>query len=213
MRYGGNRHWAFWRGDIKIQHVVRILPCGLQHLRNYLIGASINREVVYITAAKCSAQRRSDLRFSEAECRDLIVVDHQVGLWQIDLQVGVNKVEFVVGAGLGQHGLNHAVKILERLGRGDHELNRKTRSAGQRWELESSKGGTGNLVPSGLQIALHLWSAACALSIRLEDYTGKAAMGGGKAIDLEHIGIFRNRLGNIIGLLLICLLYTSDAAD
>ena len=84
---------ATGRTDVVVEHLIGIEAIGLQHLRNHLVGAAGNREVVDVAAAEGCAERTADVLLRETERRDHIAVDDHGRLRLVDLEVGVDEIE------------------------------------------------------------------------------------------------------------------------
>ena len=97
----------------------------LLDLRDHLVGAAVEREIVDVAAAQHRAQRAADVAHLQAELGRLVAVDHDRGLRRVDLEVGVQEDEAAGGECLLQELLRHLVQRLERPGRVDDELDRQ----------------------------------------------------------------------------------------
>ena len=86
----------------------------LLDLRDHLVGAAVEREVVDVAAAQHRAQRGADVAHLEAELRGLVAIDHDRGLRRVDLEIGVEEDEAAGGERLLQELLRHVVQRLER---------------------------------------------------------------------------------------------------
>src|SRR2546423_666913 len=77
--------------DVVVEHLIRVQAIGLKHLRNHLVRAAGDREIVDVSAAERGAQRRAHVLLREAERRDEIAVDVDSGLWLVQLEVGIDE--------------------------------------------------------------------------------------------------------------------------
>ena len=140
-------HRAVRRANVVVEHLIGIQPIGLQHLRYHLVRAAGDREVVDVAAAERGAERAADVLLRQAERRDEIAIDDHGGLRLVDLEVGVDEPELAAVLGLLQHRLRDFVEILRRLGRVDHDLDRRALRARQRRQLEREDLAAGDRAP------------------------------------------------------------------
>ena len=155
--------------DVIVEDLVDVLPRTLLDLRDHLVGAAVEREVVDVAAAQHRAQRGADVAHLEAELRGLVAIDHDRGLRRVDLEIGVEEDEAAGGERLLQELLRHVVQRLERAGRVDHELDRQAGRAGQRRRLEGHDLRAGDAGELALHDRLQLVGGHRALVPRLQD--------------------------------------------
>ena len=159
--HGGGRHLrAVGQLDVEVQQVRGIEAIDLLHLRDDLVGAAIDGEVVDIAAAQRGRHVIAKLLHAQAHGGDLVAIGHHGGLRLVELEVSIDEVKHLGLACLVHHLLRHRIEVLEGLGGGDDELHRQARRARQGRELEGRHACASDVVPLGLEVLLDLMGAA-----------------------------------------------------
>ena len=117
VRDGAELHQrAIGRAQVQIEHLFGVQPVLLQHLRNDLVGAAGDREVIDITAAHGRAEHRGHVLLGEAELRPPC---HDRPRWSAAASRSsgrrIDEPEEPARLGAIQHLLLHLVETLDRL--------------------------------------------------------------------------------------------------
>ena len=198
MRDRGERNHAAVGGlQIIISELIGVLPRLLLHLWNHLVGAARQTEIVDVTATEQGSQCIADIAHRQAELRGLVAIDLYLRLRLIEFQVVVEKQEHAAFQRILIKLFGDFIEALERLGRADHELHRKTVTARQRRWLERSDSRTGNATQILLQFRLDLIGCLFALVPGFHHHTGD---GLARHIQLEYVIGFRISLDLVVDL-------------
>ena len=79
--------------DVVVEQLIGVEPVALLHLRDHLVGAAVEAEVIDVAAAQHPGQRAADVAHLQAELRGLVAVDLDGRLRLVDLQIGVEEDE------------------------------------------------------------------------------------------------------------------------
>ena len=203
------RHHAAVRGaDVVVVELVRIQAVRLLHLRNHLVRAAGDAEVVHVTAAEHGAERGADVLHREPERGDLVAVDLHGDLRLVELQIAVDVVELAAVLRRLEDVARDFIEIRERLGGADHEGHRRVGAAAagrQRGRLRGVDRRTGDLVDLGLHVVLQLGRVALALAPGLEDDAGQRRVRTLDAGELEDLVVLGHAGDDVIDLLRVQL--------
>jgi len=94
-----NRHAADVRDRVVVE-LIDVQTRGTADLRDHLVGARVDAEIVDVTAAQQAAERRADLRHGESELCGLIALDLDDRLRLIDTQIRVEGRQVVAETGV-----------------------------------------------------------------------------------------------------------------
>ncbi len=185
MRDGGERHvHAIDGGDIIVVEVGDIQARFPLHLRNNLVGAAGEVEIIHVAAAQCLSQHGAHLRHVQPQRRGLVAVDDHGGLRLVEFKVAIQIHELAALERLLQQLLRERVELCEGIGGLDHELHREALGAGQRRQRER-----GHLLARivGVSVGLHLLlqhSGIAALAPGLQHGADEV---GARHVDLEGV--------------------------
>src|SRR6185437_10562513 len=120
-------------GDIDVAQLVGVQPVDPLDLGDDLVAAAADVEEVDVVAAHGGGEIGADLGQVQAQGRDLVAVDHDLGLGLVDLDVDLGREEEHARLGrVVRDLLRQGQQLVEVGGGGDDELHREVVAAGQR---------------------------------------------------------------------------------
>src|SRR5262249_53394760 len=123
-RFGGNggdrrqRHHGAARGaDVVVEQLLGIETISLLDLRDHLVGAPRQAEIVDVAAPQHGGQATANIAHLEAQLRGLVAIDGDHRLGQVKLEVGIEENEHAALGCRIEELAGDVVEPLEGLGR------------------------------------------------------------------------------------------------
>ena len=183
-------------GDVNVVQLLGGEPTGPLYLRDDLVASTRDAEAVDEVAADHRREIGAHLLEAQAHRRDLVLVDHDLGLRLIDANVGDGrKGELATLHRLLRELLGEANELFVARRRCDHELHREEASARQRRRQKYRRAHSRDPAELLHHLFLNWKDGALSLVPRLDEHAAEAA---GRERELEAVIELRRGMENAL---------------